>query len=165
MVVVVLCTSACHYKPVEHALEETSGSEHEPRLLVHNTISKIDKKILTATLTEPVDAEQCEYAGPVPDTNSITSVAVAWACEPVQNNVIIIPQYVYTMQPLNASKWNKYQSRCRCGLVLYSITYLRFDASSPIWILGVREVPMGTTCYSIEAPLCRKLRGLPERTN
>ena len=160
----VLCASTCQCKPVAPASESTTSSKHIPSLLVHNTISKVDKNIFTATLTEPVDAEQCEHAGSVPDANAIISLAVAWACEPVQNNVIIIPQYVYKMQPLDGSKWKKYQSRCGCEFVLYSIPYLHFEASSATWTLAVHRVPVGTTCYNIEAPLCRNLRRLEENT-
>ena len=158
----VLCASTCQCKPVVPASASTSSSEHSPSLLVHNTISKVDNNIFIATLTGPVDAEQCEYAGSVPDASPITSLSVAWACEPVQNNVITIPQYVYKMQPVNAREWNKYQSRCGCELVLYSIPFLRFEASSATWTLAVHRVPVGTTCSNIEGPLCRELRGLEE---
>ena len=143
----------CNANPVDIPLSKSK----KPTLLVEDTFSHIGKDDLAARLTGPVGHVLCRFAGPAPAADYVTSFAMDWACQPVRENVITKPQYVYKMEPFDKTLWNEFREQCGCRLISYTMPFLRFQASTSTWILDSQKVPVGTSCYELDAPQCKKV--------
>ena len=166
VLMVILISNCCAARPVGiqvlSGTEESTNEAAERLLLVENTISNAGEDIPTVRppTSVPVTNIQCEYAGPTPVSDYATFLAIDWVCEPVRDNTITIPQYVYKMQPINQIFWDLFRDRCGCAQILNNIPYVRFEASSATWIPDTQEIPVGTSCDNLENDACTAVEQL-----
>ena len=126
-------------------------------LRMKNTISSWSFDVAALSEGDSLQSKLCEYAGPAPQIEDISALAVSWSCESVEDGAITQPGYVYKIKPHNTELWIRMRENCGCQVIRYNIPYLRYEKSTKTWTFSTRKVPVGTSCLDYESEPCKNM--------